>query len=275
MYRYVTLVLVAVLSMSALSQDKYRIIKNSYFKRGEHVEYNIHYGFLSVGKAIVDVEEKNYILNGRVCYKIDVVGKTTGAVGIVAKVNDNWRTYLDTTSFIPHRFYRKIEEGNYRRNEITDFNPLANTATVNFEEFGANDPPEKQRKKGTKYIAVPDYVQDMVSGYYYIRTIDFSKMKPDESFQLSGVLEDALYHMKFTYKGKELIRTKFGKIYAHKVVPKMFKNEMFDGENSIRFWVSDDKNRVPVRIEADMYIGKVVCELSDYKNLRHKIVFNK
>ena len=72
---------------------------------------------------------------------------------------------------------------------------------------------------------------------------------------------------------KEEVKTKFGRIMAHRLVPIMPENQMFSGENSIRFWVSDDKNRVPVRIEADMVIGKVVCEIRDYSNLRHKMSF--
>jgi hypothetical protein len=55
----------------------------------------------------------------------------------------------------------------------------------------------------------------------------------------------------------------------------MPENGMFSGESSIRFWVSDDKNRVPIRIEADMFIGKVVVEITNHKNLRHPLNFTK
>jgi hypothetical protein len=86
-------------------------------------------------------------------------------------------------------------------------------------------------------------------------------------------LEDAIYTLQIRYKGKEEVKTKFGRIMAHRLVPIMPANQMFSGENSVRFWVSDDKNRVPVRVEADMYIGKVVCEIRDYSNLKHKMSF--
>ena len=87
------------------------------------------------------------------------------------------------------------------------------------------------------------------------------------------MLEDATYTLQIRYKGKEEIKTKFGRINAHRLVPIMPANQMFSGENSVRFWVSDDKNRVPVRVEADMFIGKVVCEMRDYSNLRYKMNF--
>lgn len=238
------------LFLSAFAQtDSYRTIKNESFKKGEHIEYLVHYGLINAGTATVDVDEKFYLLNNRYCYKIDVVGKTSGAAGILAKVNDNWRTYLDTTSFIPHRSFRNIEEGVYRRQELTDFNPLTNTATMKFEE---GDPKDANRKKGKKTFQVPQYVQDIVSGYYFLRTIDFDKLKENEIISVPGMLEDQLYNLNIRYKGKETIRTKFGKMNVHKLIPIMPENQMFSGESSIRFWVSDDKNRIPIKIEADM-----------------------
>ena len=251
---------------------KYRYIPNDTFKKGEHIEYLVHYGLINAGVANVDVDHKHYLLNNRVCYKVDVVGKTLGVAGVLAKVNDTWRTYIDTAAFIPHRFYRDIEEGSYRRKELTDFNPLNNTAELKYEEYGEKDPPEK-RKKGKKNFTTPDYVQDLISGYYYIRMLDLDKMKDGEVFTVPGLLEDQLYTLKIRYKGKEEVKTKFGKINAHRLVPIMPENGMFSGENSVRFWVSDDKNRVPVKIETDMFIGKVTIEVKDYRNLKHKLNF--
>jgi hypothetical protein len=254
------------------TQIQYRVVNNDSFKKGEHIEYLVHYGFINAGIATVDVSPQNYILNNRICYKVDIVGKTTSLVGVLAKVNDNWRTYIDTVAFVPHRFFRNIEEGEYRRQELTDFNHTTNSATLKFEEYGIKDPADKH-KKGKKDFKFPNYVQDMVSGYYYLRTIDFSKLKSGDIINVPGLLEDALYDMKIRYQGKETIKTKFGKLDAHQLVPIMPGNETFKGESSIRFWVSDDKSRVPVRIEADMFIGKVVCEIQNYSNLKHKLNF--
>lgn len=267
-----------LLSLSAFIQTDnrggYRRIKNDVFKQGEHIEYLVHYGPINAGVAYIDVDPKHYSLNNRVCYRIDVVGKTVGTVGILAKVQDTWRTYVDTAAFVPHRFYRNIAEGNYRRVERTDFNPPANQAKMTYVEYNVKDK-DKKKRKGEEQVSIPDYVQDMVSGYYYMRTLDFDNLSEGTVIKIPGILEDELYDFNIRYVKKEEIKTKFGKIHAHKLVPVMPKNKLFDGESSIRFWVSDDKNRVPVRVEADMFIGKVVIEVKDYKNLRHKFNFVK
>jgi Protein of unknown function (DUF3108) len=255
-----------------MTESAYRSLKNEAFSKGEHVEYLVHYLGLSAGTATVDVNPKVFILNNRICYRVDLVGQTAGAAGALVRVNDTWRSYIDTSAFVSHRFFRHLEEGNYRREELTDFLPLSNSGTMKYEEYNIKSP-EKPHKKGKKDFKIPDYVQDMVSGYYYIRTVNFDKLKEGDVFSVPGVLEDKSYNMSIRYKGREVVRTKFGKINAHRLIPIMPKNDLFSGENSVRFWVSDDKNHVPIRIEADMFIGKVVCELRDYKNLKHKINF--
>jgi hypothetical protein len=256
-----------------MTTSDYRSIKNDSFQRGEQIEYLVHYLGLSAGTAKVNVDPRCYVLNNRICYRVEVLGQTVGAAGAMYKVNDTWRSYVDSTAFITHRFFRHLEENNYRREELTDFNPLTNVATMKYEQYGTKDPPNKPRQKGVKTFTAPQYAQDLVSGYYYLRTIDFNQLKEGEIITIPGVLENESYTLSIRYKGKETVRTKFGKINAHRLVPIMPKNGLFNGESSIRFWVSDDKNRVPVRIEADMFVGKVVCEIRDYKNIRHKFSF--
>ncbi len=249
-------------------EQQYRVVENDVFKRGEHIEYLVHYGPINAGLATVDVHPETFTLNNRICYRVDVVGETIGAAGVITDVKDLWRTYIDTVAFVPHRFYRDIKEGTFRRKEITDFNPVGNQATMKFVQYNAKKADKK--KKGTETVKVPDYVQDMVSGYYYLRTLDFEKMQAGEVITIPGILEDELYDLKIRYLGKDITKTKFGKMNAHRLVPIMPENGLFSGESSIRFWVSDDKNRIPVRIEADMFIGKVVIEVKDVKNLRHE-----
>jgi hypothetical protein len=273
MKKFVSFALLLLIASSFSTESYYRTIKNETFRKGEHIEYLVHYGFLTAGTATVDVQPKYYTLNDRMCYRVDVVGKTAGFGGALVRVEDTWRSYIDTSAFVPHRFFRHLEEGDYRREEVVDFSPLKNSAVMKYEDYSAKDPIDKPHNKGKKTFQTPDYVQDMISGYYYLRTIDFSKYKEGEVITVSGSLEDAIYTLQIRYKGKEEVKTKFGRIMAHRLVPIMPANQMFSGENSVRFWVSDDKNRVPVRVEADMYIGKVVCEIRDYSNLKHKMSF--
>ena len=70
---------------------------------------------------------------------------------------------------------------------------------------------------------------------------------------------------------KKEIRTKFGKVASIEMAPIMPDNKIFRGENSIKFWVSDDINRVPLKIRAKLFVGAFEVELTDYEGLREDI----
>ena len=49
-------------------------------------------------------------------------------------------------------------------------------------------------------------------------------------------------------------------------------NEMFDGKNSVLFWLSDDENKIPLKIRAKMFIGAVEIDIKSQKGLKHPLI---
>ena len=45
----------------------------------------------------------------------------------------------------------------------------------------------------------------------------------------------------------------------------------FEEQESVTLWVSDDKNRIPVRIKADILVGSIKADLENFKNLKHPL----
>jgi hypothetical protein len=68
--------------------------------------------------------------------------------------------------------------------------------------------------------------------------------------------------------GTEFIDTKLGKIKTFKLVPVMPDNKLFAGENSITAWFAADESRIPVRVEADMFIGRAGCEITGFEGTK-------
>ncbi|MGD1840686.1 MAG: DUF3108 domain-containing protein [Thermonemataceae bacterium] len=242
------------------SKDSYRVIKQNSFGKGEHIEYLVHYAFVNAGEATIDVSEKLYLVNDRPCYRVDVYGKSIGSLEMVTRIRDFWRSYVDTSSIITHRFYRNIEEGNYRKEETTQFFPNTRKAVIMDEH-------------GKKEITTYPNIQDMVSGFYFVRTLNMEKYQKGEVINVPGILEDDLYELKIQFIGKEEIKTKFGKIDTYVLSPIMPENQLFKGTNPIKVYVSDDKNRVPVKILAELVVGSVEMDIKGYSNLKHDIKF--
>ena len=249
-------VLGVALTTTALHlRHTYRRVVNDSFVAGEYFEYRVHYGLLSAAEAKVNVSPIIQTVNGRPCYKIDVFGRTVGAFDWITTIRDNWRSYVDTTAIVSQKFYVNIVENKYRKEE-----------TVVFDH-----PNNKVRSEETDEklsFNTPDNVQDVVSGYYYLRTLDYSKLEPGDVVSVPTFFDDVVFQTKIRFRGREVIKTKFGRINVIKLNPVIPENKLFKGENAIRIFISDDTNHVPVRVEVDLWVGSMVMEMKKYSGLR-------
>jgi hypothetical protein len=195
-----------------------------------------------------------------------VTGKTVGMVDWVADVDDKWGAYIDTAALVPHQFYRRIREGRYKKDEWTNFDHKSKKIEV--KSIGKDG-----KMKEPKYYDAPAHVRDMVAGFLYLRVMDFTKMKVNDTVTVSGFFEDEFYKFNIIYKGKDVVRLKVGKVRALVFTPVMPKNKVFEGEDSITAYFSDDKNRIPLKIDARMFIGTAGVELTSYSGLKNPLNF--
>lgn len=245
--------------------DIYKPVRNESFTKGEELHFKMTYGIFTVGKGKASIHPNYFRFNNRDCYKVDVFGKTVGLIDWVADVDDQWGAYIDTSALVPHMFYRRIREGRYRKDEKTYFDHENKKIKVSVAD-------KKTGKfKEPKIYDAPAQVRDMIGGFLYLRIMDFTHLQPNDTVVVTGFFEDEFYRLKIVYKGKETIKTKIGKIRTLVFKPIMPKNQLFDGENSITAYFSDDKNRIPVKIDAEMFIGSAGVELTDYSGLRNPL----
>jgi hypothetical protein len=84
-------------------------------------------------------------------------------------------------------------------------------------------------------------------------------------------LDDQTHNIYIRYLGKEIIKTRYGKFSAIKFKPMLIKGTIFEGGELMTVWVSDDLNRVPLRIESPITVGSVKVDMMGYKNLRYPL----
>ncbi len=240
--------IVSVLATGFTALNTYRRVANTSFGPGEHLEYRVHYGFINAAEAIVDVSPTLYKVNDRPCYRVNVDGRTVGAFDFVTRIRDTWRSYIDTSAILPQKFYTNLQENKYRKEENITFNHASNTAKA-----------EERTERNT--FKVPDNVHDFISGYYYLRTFDFHKLPTGQVLEVPAFYDDTVYNMRVRYRGKAVLKLKEGKINVLKLNPILPPNSMFKSEESIRIFVSDDVNKVPVKVEVDLWVGSMVMDL--------------
>lgn len=254
--------------LSAFSSERkeiYPVLRNDSFTKGEVLEYKMSYGIFTVGRGTTRIDKQYHRINNRDCFKVDVFGKTVGMVDWVADVDDNWGAYIDTASLVPHISYRRIREGKYKKDEIINFDhPKGKIEAKVFNH-------KTGKYKAPKYYDAPLHVRDLISGFMYLRTQDLSKIKINDTIIVSGFFEDTFYKLKVVYKGRDVVKTKAGKIRALVFKPNMPENSLFKGKDSITIWFSDDKNRFPIKVSADMFIGSAGVELTAYRGVKNPV----
>lgn len=258
------ILLILMVASGFVAKERMRSIPNESFSTGEVLKYKVHYGPITAAEAVIDISPNIHRINARPCYRATVYGKTTNSFDFFIRIRDTWQSYIDTAAIVPHRSFRNIEEGNYRKKETVDFDHYGNTAFV--------EKKKKSKAKETGNYKIPDNVQDIVSSFYYLRTIDYNNLRPGEKITVQGFFDEENFNMKVVYGGRETVTTKAGDFRAIKLVPEMPNNDMFKGKNAITVYLSDDKNKIPVMIKAEMFVGSLKVDLYDYKNLKHKLL---
>lgn len=252
-------ILFLLISTSFFAQDKHKS-----FESGEWFKFRIHYGIFNASSATLEV--KNEMLNGMPVHHIVGEGKSTGLLSFFFKVEDYYETYIDQNEVKPYRFIRKINEGGYTKDIEINFDHSSNQALV-FDK--------KHNKKET--FTTKTNIQDMMSAFYYLRNnIDTESLKKGDETTIDMFFDKKNYKFKLKFLGREVINSDIGKISCLKFRPIVQADRVFKEEESLTVWVSDDKNRMPVRIKADILVGSIKADLEAFKGLKHpfKIVID-
>lgn len=234
-----------------------------HFKKGEHLEFKLSYGWFTVGNAAVDIDNEFHTYKNRDCYKIEARGATSGLLGVFTHVDDKWGAYVTKDELKPLHAYRDIEEGKFKRIENTYFDHESGKVEVK-----RYNPTKKERQPG-KVFDIHDNVYDLMSSYLYLRNTDFSKFNKGDTIRIHTFYEEKLYDFKLLYGGIEMVETEIGEIRAHKTHLLMPPNKVFPNEKGIVAWISADANHLPLKIEAEMFFGKAYCELTSYRNIKY------
>jgi hypothetical protein len=253
-YIFGFIVVLAIASIAFVSHDT-RKVENTSFKQGELLTYKMKYGILTIGEADVSVHSKIFQVNAKPCYRVNVTGQTAGLASLW-KVKNTYRSFMDTTTFLPEKFIYSARENDFKRDQTFVFDHNRNIV-------------RRIENEETKVFKTTQYVQDLVSYYYLVRTHDFSNKPVGTSMTTPMFFNDKMYDISMKYVGKEVIKTKFGKINTLKLFPSLPNDMLFEGNGAIRIYVSDDENHIPVKFEIDFSFGTIEMELVGYRGERN------
>jgi hypothetical protein len=249
MKKYILLFFTLIFLTTTNSQEK-----SVPFKSGEWLRYKMSYsGFLRAGSAILEVNETE--LFGKKVFHTKGTGWTSGMIKWFFEVDDKYESYFDKDSIKPYLFKRKIDEGGYKKHRITSFNYDSNKAYV--QDF------IKQKDSSISFKSV----QDMMSSFYYLRNTRTANLKKGDEIALDMFMDSQIYPFKLRFLGREVLKTKFGKVKSLIFRPLVQSGRIFKAQESVTIWITDDANKIPIKMMASLAVGSLRAELEEYKGL--------
>ncbi len=240
------------------SNVKLRFVTNEAYGFGEKLEYKVGYKFITAGTGYFHILPKPILWNGRQSYDVRFEVRSLPSLEWLYKVKDNYRSVIDVQGIFPWYFEQHIREGKYKRDFSASFDQVNNIAITEL----------KGKKKTYK---VDEYIHDIVSAFFYVRTLNLSKFPKDTIFYLKNFYKDTTYKLGVRILGKQVVEVEAGKFRCVIVEPLVVEGGLFKNEGRILIWLTDDERKIPVKVGTKILIGFVGAELTRYTGIRGPI----
>ena len=231
-----------------------RRLPNQAFALGERLVFDVNYGYVTAGEAVLSIPAHDSV-SGRQCYRVEVAINSSTSFSVFYRVEDRYLTFIDVETLAPWQFEQHIREGGYRRDFVANFDQRRGIATTT---------------DGGTY-ETPRYVHDIMSAFYYVRSLDLSTMQKGDELELKNFYKDKTHDLVVRVLGREELEVEAGTFRTIVVEPLVREGGLFKSEGRIVVWLTDDERKVPVRVNTKVVIGSIDTELREYSGLRGPI----
>jgi hypothetical protein len=229
-----------------------------YFEVGEKLEFSINYGWFKLGEAVAIHGERKNFMNGKDHYSVDLEAKTVGFLSFIKNVDAHFLSFLQTDSYKPTYSEKQVLEGKDEWDQTNYFNYKRMIADVNVYT-------NKKRPHRHWIVDLEENTFDILGTYMYLRNVEWLDMNVGDSIMLGTLYEKKVYNFGIEHGGYETIKWDGNTYNAYKIYVLFPISRTFPEEKAVMFWVIEkDGIRLPVKIEANMRIGKVTCDLEKY-----------
>lgn len=249
------IILIILGSCKTVAGQELPLKKEPVFQNGEVLNYKLRYGFITAAEGTLKVTNSDLKFDGKPTYKLTVDAETSGTFDVFYKIRDHYDSYIDKTDLLPYFYQENIREASYKRQDKARFNQDGKKVVSN---------------RGT-FTTPTNQTFDLVSAYYFARSLDISKVKIGDKFKLNYFLGDEISALEVEYVGKETVKSKLGNIRCLKFSPSIKPGRIFKKDSRLYLWVTDDGNRVPVKAQVEILVGAVTMELKSASGLKYAL----
>ena len=212
------------------------------FKVGELLKYSAQFELIPVGEAelFFTGSEK---FNDVDVYHVSWKAYTKGLARTIFKIQDKIDIWIDKKDFFTHRLKKDINEGTYSKKVDVKFDYVNSIAITE-----------------TKEVPIDFKARDPFSMFYYLRTITLEEnvVMNFSAYEGKRIID---YNLQMT--GSEMITSPLGQFKCKIIKPFRDGKNLFKNSGDMRIWISDDKQRLPVKIQIKMKVGTMTLLLKE------------
>lgn len=239
---------------------------NTSFKAGEEVNYHAYYnwGFIWLDAGWVSFTVSDAKWKGQKSLKLESIGTTKGGYDRLFTVRDTFKVFVDPVTLTPFEFYQATNEGSTRAIHHYLFDEEESIISARISR-------DSKPFENTAFHW-PDCSYDVLSMIYQARNINFEKYKKGTKIPISLLVDGEIHSLYIHYIGEEVVSDRSGrKFNCLKFKPLLVKGTIFKAGNDMTVWVTNDKNKVPIIVEAKILIGSVKAIIADYEGLKYPL----
>ncbi len=214
------------------------------FGPGERLVFSIDYGIVNGGEgvlAVVGMVE----YEGEQCYHIESTALSNRFFSSFYKVRDKVTSYVDADSLFSRYFNKHLREGDYKKDEEVRFDHARRKALYS-----------ENREYDITYG-----VQDVLSAFYYVRTLD---LEVGRDVFLAAHSSKKTYEMRVIIHRRETVQTELGSFDCFVVQPIMLGEGLFKAEGDLVIYMTADERRIPVLMKTKLPVGSISARLKEF-----------
>lgn len=214
------------------------------FSAGEKLIFSVQYGLITAGEATLEIRNIAEI-DSIPCYRIVSDARTNSFFSKFYKVRDRYESYMDTTNLVSVRYEKHIREGDFKRDQVVEFDQRAHTATYT-----------------DKVVPIAPRTHDVLSALYYVRTLP---LEVGQSISLANHTDGKNYPLVIKVHRRETVTVDAGTFDCLVVEPMLRGPGIFTQKGRLTVWLTNDKYKMPVMMKSKVVIGHVAAVLKEFK----------
>ena len=223
-----------------------RVITNRAFGPGERLEFSVGYGVIKAGTAVMEIPDM-VKLNGNKCFHLVSTAQSNKVFSVFFKVDDKVESFMDAYGLFSLQYDKHLREGKFKSDMSMTFDQENHFALYN---------------TGKDTLQVPEYVQDVLSAFYFVRTQD---LQVGKSIFVDNHTDKKTYSLEVRVIRKEKVKVEAGVFNCLVIEPMLKTPGIFEQKGSLTVWLTDDATKMPVLMKSKVIIGSISTELMNYK----------